>query len=256
LSLNGSEGRPLILVTNDDGFHAPGIGALAEVMRPLGEIMVVAPERGVSGASHALTLDRPLRVRRQAPSMYQVDGTPTDCVHLAVYRLLDGRRPDLVVSGINRGLNIGDDVTYSGTVAGAMEGCLMDIPSLAFSLEIDGETDADYSRAADTAATLSLDVLRRGLPNGIFLNVNIPTGIPLGTRVTRQGKRAYRASTEERRDPAGKPYYWVGRNESERAISEGDDHRAIDDRYVSVTPLSADLTSYDFMNTLSEWDLQ
>jgi 5'-nucleotidase len=239
---SGEDPRPLILVTNDDGYDAPGVAALAAAVAPLGRVLVAAPDREQSGAAHALTLDSPLRVFRVAEGRYRVTGTPTDCVHLAVTTLTQGRLPDLVVSGINRGLNIGDDVTYSGTVAGALEGTLLRIPSIAFSIEIDSQGRAEYDRAVPLIRGLARRVLEDGLPLGVLLNVNLPAGSYRGVRMTRQGTRTYRATAVERRDPAGRPYYWIAEAETKPTGEPDGDHAAIADGYASVSPLQANLT--------------
>jgi 5'-nucleotidase len=247
--------KPLILVTNDDGYDAPGIAALVDAVAPLGEVIVAAPDRERSGAGHALTLDYPLRVFEVDRGRYRIDGTPTDCVHLGVFRLTDGRQPDLVVSGINRGLNVGDDVTYSGTVAGALEGTLLHIPSIAFSVATDDRGRADFVLAAALARRLSAQVLARELRPGVLLNVNVPAGTVRGVRVTRQGTRTYRATAEERLDPSGRPYYWIAGLDMTPADEPDGDHRAIKDGYVSVTPLHANLTHEGSLRSLEEWEL-
>src|SRR6185295_9704683 len=207
-----------------DGYDAPGLSALAEAVSCLGQVVVVAPDREQSGAGHALTLARPLRVQEVAALHYRVNGTPTDCVHLGVERLTGGRLPDLVISGINRGLNVGDDVTYSGTVAGALEGALLNVPAIAFSTESVERGAVDYAPTAAFARTLCSEVLQRGLPTGVLLNVNVPAGALRGVRVTRQGTRSYRAAVEERLDPAGRPYYWIGGADTTPAAEEDGDH--------------------------------
>ena len=244
--------RALILATNDDGVDAPGLAALAAAMDALGEVVVVAPDRERSGASHALTLSRPLRVRERGAGRFAVDGTPTDCVHLGVFNLTGGRLPDLVVSGINRGLNVGDDVTYSGTVAGAMEGTLLHVPSVAFSAQPGEDGETDYRVAASFAAALAAEVLARGLPAGVFLNVNVPRGIPREVRVTRQGTRTYRAAAVERLDPSGRPYYWIAGADSTPAGEPDGDHAAVAAGAVSVSPLQADLTHAPSLSGLAD----
>jgi 5'-nucleotidase len=256
MSAAGTPSRPCILVTNDDGYDAPGLAALAAAVGTLGEVIVAAPDRERSGAGHALTLGRPLRVRKTAPNRYRVDGTPTDCVHLGVFNLTGGRPPDLVVSGVNRGLNLGDDVTYSGTVAGALEGTLLHIPSLAFSVATDEDGAADYALAARFAASLAERVLRQGLPEGVFLNVNIPAGSPRGVRITRQGTRSYRAAVVERLDPSGRPYFWIASAETTPAGELDGDHVAIREGCVSVTPLHANLTHAPSLDTLRGWRIE
>jgi 5'-nucleotidase len=246
---------PLILVTNDDGYDAPGISALIEAVAPLGRVLVVAPDREQSGAGHALTLDRPLRVYEVAEKRYRINGTPTDCVHIAVTNLADDELPALVVSGINRGLNIGDDVTYSGTVAAALEGTLLHIPSVAFSIKIDKHGCAAYDNVIPFARKLSGEVLRRGLDRGILLNVNFPPGKVKGVKITRQGTRAYKGSTVERLDPSGRPYFWIAGAEMTPTGELDGDHVAIMSGYISVCPLQANLTHEPSMRSLREWDL-
>lgn len=249
-------GDSFILVTNDDGYDAPGLTALVEAVSPLGRVVVVAPDREKSGSSHALTLVRPLRAVRVAEDRYRVDGTPTDCVHLAINSLTGGRLPDLVVSGINHGLNIGDDVTYSGTVAGALEGTLLHVPAIAFSTAIPDDGRADYSCALPFATRLSRIVLTRGLQSGVFLNVNFPVGEHRGVRITRQGTRKYKATALERLDPNGRPYYWIDSVSATPTDEPDGDHRAIRDGYVSVSPLSSNLTHERSLDGLRNWRLE
>jgi 5'-nucleotidase len=248
--------RPRILVTNDDGYDAPGLRALVDALGPVGELFVVAPDREQSATSHALTVDRPLRVYEDAPGRYRVDGTPTDCVHLGVERLTGGTPPDLVVSGINRGLNVGDDVTYSGTVAGALEGALLHIPAVAFSAATDERGLADYRAAAAFAPRICSAVLERGLEPGVLLNVNAPLGDPTGVRVTRQGTRTYTAVSEERRDPAGRPYYWIAAAHITPSGETDGDHTAIRDGVISITPLHANLTHERSLTDVAGWPLE
>ena len=245
-----------ILVTNDDGYDAPGLAALVDALEPLGHIVVVAPDREQSGSAHSLTLDRPLRVYRVGPDRYRVDGTPTDCVHLGVHRLTDGQLPRLVASGINRGLNIGDDLSYSGTVAGALEGALLHIPAVAFSTATGGKASADYSHTTPFAREICEQITRRGLAPGVLLNVNVPEGRPRGVRVTRQGTRTYRATVEERLDPGGRPYYWMAGVDMTPSDEVDGDHVAIRDGYVSVTPLHANLTHENSLAGLTGWSLE
>ncbi len=245
-----------ILVTNDDGYDAPGLAALVEALAPVGQVVVVAPDREQSGAAHSLTLDRPLRVSVVGENRYRVSGTPTDCVHLAVHRLTGGRLPDLVASGINRGLNVGDDLTYSGTVAAALEGALLHIPAVAFSCAADAQGQVTYDVAAALARRVCSAILERGLEPGVLLNVNVPAGRPCGARVTRQGSRSYRATTEERLDPAERPYYWIAGADMTPAEETDGDHAAIRDGYVSITPLHANLTHESSLATLRAWALR
>lgn len=245
-----------ILVTNDDGIDAPGLAALAEAASFLGRVIVVAPDRERSGAGHALTLGRPLRVRPRGTDRYEVDGTPTDCVHLGVFNLTGGRPPDLVLSGINRGLNIGDDVTYSGTVAAALEGTLLNIPSIALSSERDDDGGADYRLAAALARRIGERVLVEGLPRGVLLNVNVPRGAPAGIRVTRQGTRTYRAAAVERLDPSGRPYFWIAGADMTPSGEPDGDHEALRAGHVSITPLHANMTHDPSRGRIAAWHLE
>ncbi len=244
--------RPLILITNDDGYDAPGIHALTEAVLGLGQVVVSAPDREQSGASHALTLDRPLRVRTVADGRYRITGTPTDCVHLAVDKLC-GRLPDLVLSGINRGLNVGDDVTYSGTVAGALEGALLRIPAVAVSTATPPEGPIDYAQAARIACRVAERVLAEGLPTGTLLNVNVPHVPAKSIRVTRQGTREYRATAVERKDPSGRPYYWIDDIDMTPTGEPDGDHRAVAEGYVSISPLHTNMTHENSLESLAGW---
>jgi 5'-nucleotidase len=242
---------PLILVSNDDGIHSEGIVALADALRELGEVVVVAPDRERSAVSHSLTLHRPLRVEELAGRRYAVDGTPTDCVNLAVNGIL-GRRPALVVSGINKGANLGDDVTYSGTVSAAMEGTLLGIPSVAISLL--GREGFHFDVASRFAGRLTAWVLERGLPVDTLLNVNVPApsngAEPRGFALTRMGRRRYGDAIVEKTDPRGKKYYWIGGEELEFEDAEGTDFHAVSQGLISVTPIHLDLTNYRSFDAL------
>lgn len=244
-----------ILVTNDDGIDAPGLAALAEAVAPLGRTIVVAPDRERSGAGHALTLGRPLRVTARGDGRYEVDGTPTDCVHLGVFHLTGGRPPDLVVSGINRGLNLGDDVTYSGTVAAALEGTLLHVPSVAFSAERDDQGGIDAGPTAALARHVAEKILGESLPPGVFLNVNVPRAPLRGVRITQQGSRSYKAAAIERLDPSGRPYFWIAGSDAVPAGEPDGDHVAIRDGYVSITPLHANMTHEPSRGWLAGWGL-
>jgi len=233
-----------ILVTNDDGIAAEGIRALAKAMETLGNVSIMAPDREQSATSHALTLHRPLRMRKISEREMSVDGTPTDAVLLGVHGFLK-ERPALVVSGINHGPNMGNDVLYSGTVAAASEGTFLGIPSIAFSLAT--WDAADFSPSARVAKALVSQLLRRGLPARTCLNVNIPA-IPYdqikGVRVTRLGKRVYRDVIVEKTDPRGKLYYWIGGEDPTWENDDSSDFTAVERGYVSVTPLTFELTDY------------
>ncbi len=243
---------PVILVTNDDAYHAEGLRALDEALRPLGRIVVVAPDRDRSAASHALTLNHPLRLRHHGEDRYSVDGTPTDCVNLGVLGLIEPR-PDLVVSGINAGLNLGDDVTYSGTIAAAIEGAVLGVPSIAISQ--DGPP-FDYPAGARMAARIAAMTLERGLPRDTFLSVNMPAGAIQGIRLTRQGRRIYHEPIVKRIDPRGKSYYWIGGKPSGWREDPDCDHAAIEGGFVSVTPLHIDLTNHAALEVLVSWEMK
>ncbi|MGH9408589.1 MAG: 5'/3'-nucleotidase SurE [Vicinamibacterales bacterium] len=237
-----------ILVTNDDGGRSDGIHALARALAALGEVTIVAPHVEASAIGHALTLRRPLRMEQMGERVFEVDGTPTDCVNVAVVKLFRAL-PDLVVSGINKGLNLGDDVTYSGTVAGAMEGALLGIPSIAVSLErTDGEYD--FQPAAAAAATIARVVLREGLPGRTFLNLNAPLGQPKGFRLTVQARRNHVTVVDERSDPRGRPYYWIEEGQNDWEPHDRSDYQAVRDGYISVTPLHPDLTDHAALSRL------
>ena len=232
-----------ILVTNDDGVHSEGIHALAAALKRLGTVTVVAPHIEASAIGHALTLRRPLRVERLRPDVYEVDGTPTDCVNVAVARILDSP-PDLVVSGINKGYNLGDDVTYSGTVAGAMEAALLGIPGIAVSLERAREI-YDFGPSASAAAEIAEQVLARGFSPRTFVNINVPAGQPKGFRATVQARRNHVTVVDERLDPRGRPYYWIEEGQNDWEANDRSDYAAVKAGYVSVTPLQPDLTDYE-----------
>jgi len=232
-----------ILVTNDDGYRSEGIHALARALRGLGDVTIVEPTSEASAIGHALKLRHPLRLERIDDRVFAVEGTPTDCVNIAVTQILKGL-PDLVVSGINKGWNLGDDITYSGTVAGALEGALLGIPAMAVSLR-QTRGDYEFGYAARAAATLGDAMLRRPLPSRTFLNINVPKGQPQGYRVTVQAKRNHVTSVSERHDPKGRPYYWIEEGQNEWEPHDRSDYQAVRDGYISVTPLQPDLTARD-----------
>jgi 5'-nucleotidase len=234
---------PRILVTNDDGVQSEGIQALGAAMRSLGDVWVVAPTGEASATGHALTLRRPLRIERISERWFSVDGTPTDCVNIAVSRILDGE-PDVIVSGINKGWNLGDDVTYSGTVAGAMEGALLGIRSLAVSQQwVSGEYD--FLQATRAAERLVQAMLVDGLPARTFLNVNVPRHKARGIRVTVQARRNHEAAVVEARDPRQQPYYWIEEGQLDWEPHERSDYQTVRDGWISVTPLKPDWTDHD-----------
>ena len=241
---------PLILVTNDDGVSSEGIHALADAMRPLGDVLVVAPLQEASAIGHALTLRRPLRIETIRDQVYAVDGTPTDCVNLACAIILKNQMPDLVVSGINKGWNLGDDITYSGTVSGALEGALLGPPAIAVSLQ--RTRDAyDFGPSAGAAAIVARAVLTHGLPPRTFININAPSGTPKGLRVTTQAKRNHVTKIDARTDPRGNAYYWIEEALDEYHPNGGmSDHEAVREGYVSVTPLQPDMTDHSFLEKM------
>ena len=244
---------PRILVTNDDGVRSEGIHALAEALRPLGDVVIVAPHVEASAIGHALTLRRPLRMEQVGEGVFEVDGTPTDCVNIGVTTILR-TLPDLVLSGINKGFNLGDDITYSGTVAGAMEGALLGVPSIAVSLERTPGS-YDFGPSASAAAAIAAHVLREGLPARTFLNLNVPPGRPKGFRLTVQAKRNHVTTVDERLDPRGKPYYWIEEGQNDWEPHDRSDYQAVRDGYVSVTPLQFDLTDYSALDVLERLTL-
>ena len=239
-----------ILVTNDDGVHSDGIRALAEALRPFGDVTVVAPHQESSAIGHALTLRRPLRLEQVSEGVYMVDGTPTDCVNIGVAILLKGELPDLIVSGINTGWNLGDDVTYSGTVSGALEGALLGVQSIAVSLQRTRDHVFDFGPSARAAAQLAELIQREPLPERTFLNVNVPKGTPKGYRRTVQGKRNHVTKISERLDPRGQAYYWIEEGIDKWAAHESSDYHACKDGYISVTLLHPDMTAHTALDAL------
>ena len=247
--------RPLILVSNDDGHSAEGIRALVAALEELAEVVVVAPAWEQSAASHAISIHRPLRLREVRARWYAVDGTPTDCSWLAIHHVLRGRRPVLMASGINHGPNLADDVTYSGTVAAAMEASIFGVPAVAFSLA--GRGGFDFAPAARFARSLVAAALARPLPPRLLLNVNVPAGVePAGYAVTRLGKYSYGSDVVEKTDPRGRKYYWIGGNEYQHEDIPGSDCNVVlRERRVSVTPLMLDLTDDTMLRELQRGTL-
>jgi 5'-nucleotidase len=242
-----------ILVTNDDGVHSPGIRALADALTPLGEVTIVAPIQEASAIGHALTLRRPLRIETVGPRVFAIDGTPTDCVNIAITHVLKGK-PDLIVSGINKGWNLGDDVTYSGTVAGALEGALLLVPSIAVSAERVRD-EAEYGPSAEAARQLAGSVLERGMPKFTLLNINVPSGPNKGFRVTVQAKRNHVTVVSERMDPRHRAYYWIEEGLNEWEPHDRSDYQAVRDGYISITPLQPDLTAHDALRYVEDLPL-
>ncbi|RMH68685.1 MAG: 5'/3'-nucleotidase SurE [Gemmatimonadetes bacterium] len=244
-----------ILISNDDGVQAPGIQALRDAMRTLGETIIVAPDREQSATSHSLTFHQPIRATHLDSETIAVSGTPTDSVMLALRSLLD-RQPDILVSGINRGPNLADDVTYSGTVAAAMESTLLGVPAIAFSLA--SYESENYQVAADFAATLVKQVLEHGLPQDVLLNVNIPAvdaGEIRGVRITRLGKRTYQNPVVKKEDPRGRNYYWLAGTPVNTDLGTDTDTYAIENDYISITPIHLDLTHYETISHIREWEV-
>ncbi len=249
-----------ILVTNDDGVWAPGLLALAQEMRKLGRVTILGPDRNWSVSGHVKTLDRPLRVREttlaDGSAAFATDGAPSDCVALALLGLIDPT--DLVVSGINPTANISHDVTYSGTVTAAMEAVISNVKGIAVSLNSPeaARDSLDYSTAAIVARRVAEKVVSDGLPDGVVLNVNVPylkESELKGYMITRQGLRVYRDVLDQRRDPRGRPYYWIGGEAPTGIAEEGTDVGALAEGYVSITPLQLDLTNYKAMDLLKQW---
>lgn len=241
--------RPRILVTNDDGVFSEGIERLATALSQVGDVFTVAPDQERSAAGHSLTLQHPLRAKQVGERRWSVDGTPTDCVNWGVLHLLKDERPRLLFSGINLGLNLGDDVTYSGTVSAAFEGTLIGISSVAVSQEI--ETGFTFDAAAEFAVRLAGRLLEQPLPPGTLVNVNVPAGESRGVRVVRQGRRRYGETVIEKKDPRGRPYYWIGATMPQGELEQGTDLAAVAEKYISMTPLHLDLTDYRSMELLT-----
>ncbi len=240
---------PTILITNDDGYFSEGIKALREALRSVGRVVVVAPDRNLSGVGHSLTFTMPLRMRKVEEDFYTViDGTPADCVHLGYYIVLEGKKPDLVCAGINEGPNLGEDITYSGTVSGAMEGRILGIPSVAFS--VFGRGEIMFEEVAKSCKEIVEMVLEKGMPEDTYLNVNIPNlrrEEIKGIRITRQGRRAYKEKVFKYPAPYGETLYWISAEEFGWKLEEGTDYWAVMNGYISVTPLQIDLTNYRAM---------
>ena len=242
---------PLILVTNDDGVHAPGIRALAGALGDLGELWIVAPDREASASSQGLTLKHPLRADKIEPNVVAVDGTPADCVNLAVMKLLP-RRPAIVVSGINRGGNLGDDIFYSGTVGAAREATFFALPAIAVSLA--AQADLDYGPSAVFSRQLVRLVIERGLPERTLLNVNVPAGQPKGVVVTVQGRHSHECGVLEGLDPRHRTYYWIEEGRDQWVRDEMSDIFAVRSGLISVSPLQTDTTNQSVLAALREWE--
>ena len=243
-----------ILITNDDGIGAPALSILETELRELGRTTVVAPDREMSAQSHSITLNRPLRYHPAGSGRFAVDGTPADCVILACLRILE-ERPDLLISGINRGRNVGDAILYSGTIAAASEGASQGIPSIAVSLEY--SEHMDYASAAEITAVIAHRILEDGLPSGVLLNVNVPSEWNGGVVLTRQGEKAGKTVLIENLDPRGQEYFWL-HEESHEELPETEadlptDAEVLADGHASVTPLQLDRTAFRYVRPLSQW---
>ncbi len=242
-----------ILLTNDDGIHSEGLTKLEEALREVGDVYTIAPASEMSGASHSLTLSRPLRIRQIDERHWTVDGTPTDCVTLALHKILpEDEHPHICVSGINHGGNLGDDASYSGTVAGALEATILGVPGLAFSLV--ARENYDFTEAARFAVIAVRKVLSDGLPEGTLLNINIPSRPVKGVRVTRQGIKNARPIISEHIDPRGKAYYWIGEQYYTSTFEDGTDYYAVEHGYISVTPMRSDMTDHAELPALAAWN--
>ncbi len=245
-----------ILLSNDDGVSSEGLRTLYDSMRSLGEVIVVAPDREQSAAGHSLSLHRPLRINALEENWYAVDGTPTDCVNLALNGLLKDRPPDIVLSGINKGGNLGDDITYSGTVAAAMEATLIGYPAVAVSLVYEDGEPFLFELAGQFARRIAEEILKANIKKGILLNVNVPNIKAedcRGVRVTRQGKRVFGDAIVEKIDPRGREYYWIGGNGQNWVREPDTDFDAVSNRAISVTPIRLDFTDFDAMEELRKW---
>lgn len=247
-----------ILLTNDDGINSEGIKALVEQLKDIANITVVAPDRERSAAGHSITFFQPLRVEKiQSDNgilRYSTTGTPSDCILLALYDLMP-EKPDLVISGINHGANLGHDLTYSGTVSAAMEAAIHNVPS--FAISIDCFKDAEFSAASSFAKKLALLVLKKGLPKGTFLNVNIPhlpENLIKGVNITKQGESVYNTGFVKRKDPVGYDYYWLQWGRTEGKLEEDSDYAAISKDCISITPIHLTMTSFETMAQLKMWD--
>jgi len=236
--------KPLILLTNDDGFFSEGISTLSNSLKNLGEVFTVAPDREKSATSLSLTLHRPLRVQKIKSNVYAVDGTPADCIYLAMKKLLS-RKPDLIISGINRGPNLGQqDISYSGTVAAAIQGTFLQVPSMAVSLLADESGQYFFDFATKIVREIAERLLKKRLPEGVTLNINIPPPPFKGTKMTKLGRKRYNPEIIEKKDPRHNPYYWIGTGSPEALADEESDIMAMSQGYISVTPLHTDLTDY------------
>jgi len=251
--------KPLILITNDDSIQAKGIANLVEAMRPLGDLLVVAPDKPQSGMGHAITINHPLRLKKvsvfEGIESYTCSGTPVDCVKLAIYEIIKGR-PTLLVSGINHGSNAATNVLYSGTMSAAVEGAIEGIPSIGFSL-LDHHSEADFEAAAHYAREIAQRALSEGIQKGVCLNVNIPKGRPetiQGVKICRQGRAFWEDSFDKRTDPFGVDYFWLTGDFNSTDKGEDTDMWALENNYISVVPTQFDMTAHHLISSLNEWE--
>lgn len=245
---------PLILVTNDDGIHSSGLIALLKAMKEIGEVYVVAPDRERSAVGHSLTVHRPIKVEEIREHVFSVNGTPTDCVAVGIEKLLP-EKPSLIISGINKGGNLGDDITYSGTVSAAIEGTILGIPSAAISLVLNGNLPLHFDTSAFLGAEVARYILSNSLPYDTLLNINVPNCAKKdikGVKFTRQGKRIYNGSIHETFSPSGEKHYWIGGGRPFWEHGEDTDITAVMSGYVSITPIHLDLTNYEAIEFLKK----
>jgi 5'-nucleotidase len=235
---------PLILLTNDDGFYSPGIEALYAQLNNLGQVYIVAPDRERSASSLSLTLHQPLRIKKIRKNIFAIDGTPVDCIYIAVQELLP-KKPDLLISGINQGPNLGQqDISYSGTVAGALQGTFLQIPSLAASLMPDDKSYYDFEKAAEIVLDIAQNILEKGLPQGITLNINIPAPPNKGIKISKLGEKRYNPEIISKSDPRSRTYYWIGTGTPTSIGDVDSDVKIIKEGFISITPLHRDLTEF------------
>ncbi len=244
-----------ILLVNDDGIRAPGLKSLERIARKLSDdVWIVAPETEQSGAGHSLTLNRPLRLRKLSQKRYALDGSPTDCVMFALGEVMKGKTPDIVFTGVNRGMNVGEDVTYSGTVSAAMEATLLGVPAIAFSLEVEADHPAKWATAEHFVPGVIRDLTQNAWPEDVFMNVNIPNLIATsvkGVRAVNQGRLEAENSIIKLTDPRGNWYYWIGPSKR-RKVRRNSDYDAIANGFIAVTPLHVDLTHQGMLRTLKK----
>ena len=247
--------KPLIFITNDDGYHSKGMSVLVRLMKQLGDVVVVAPSTEMSSKSHSITVNAPLRLKtiEESDSFkgYTLDGTPVDCVKMAFNRILKGKECSLVVSGINHGSNVSINTIYSGTMAAAFEGCAEGVPSIGFSID-DSDKDADFSYCEEFVTRICKDVLAKGLDNGVCLNVNFPIGEIKGLKVCHQAKAYWNEELVEYKDPSGKPYYWLSGVFNCLDDSPQADYRVLEKSYASLVPMQVDFTAYSCLNNIKE----